>query len=145
MFVTSIYVSRWIVIFSHLSGRLCPISARCLIQVPLRVQLLLELYVILCVICKKSLFSTGLWFSEKESSLSFKVLQFRGLLVFLCGTDGKYAFNAGDPGLIPGSGSSPGEENGHPLSYSCLENPTDRVAWWDMIYVVTKSWTQLSN
>ena len=35
-----------------------------------------------------------------------------------------------DAGLIPGSGRSPGEENGNPLQYSCLENPMDRGAWW---------------
>ena len=35
------------------------------------------------------------------------------------------ACNAGDPGLIPGSGRSPGEGNGNPLQYSCLENPKD--------------------
>ena len=38
--------------------------------------------------------------------------------------------NAGDLNLIPGSGRSPGEGNGNPLQYSCLENPTDRGAWW---------------
>ena len=38
------------------------------------------------------------------------------------------AWNAGDPGLIPGSGRSPGEGNGHPLQYSCLENPIYRGA-----------------
>ena len=37
--------------------------------------------------------------------------------------------NAGDPGLIPGLGRSPGEGNGNPLQYSCLENPMDREAW----------------
>ena len=37
--------------------------------------------------------------------------------------------NAGDVGLIPGSGRSPGEGNGNPLQYSCLENPIDRGAW----------------
>ena len=37
--------------------------------------------------------------------------------------------NAGDVGLIPGSGRSPGEGNGNPLQYSCLENPMDRGAW----------------
>ena len=41
-------------------------------------------------------------------------------------SDGKAsAYNAGDPGLIPGSGRSPGEGNGNPLQYSCLENPMD--------------------
>ena len=39
------------------------------------------------------------------------------------------ASNAGDPGSIPGSGRSPGEGNGNPLQYSCLENPMDREAW----------------
>ena len=38
--------------------------------------------------------------------------------------------NAGDPGLIPESGRSSGEENGNPLQYSCLENSMDRGAWW---------------
>ena len=40
------------------------------------------------------------------------------------------ACNAGDPGSIPGWGRSPGEGNGNPLQYSCLENPMDRGAWW---------------
>ena len=39
------------------------------------------------------------------------------------------ASNAGDPGSIPGSGRAPGEGNGNPLQYSCLENPMDRGAW----------------
>ena len=39
------------------------------------------------------------------------------------------ACNAGDLGLIPGLGRSPGEGNGNPLKYSCLENPMDRGAW----------------
>ena len=47
------------------------------------------------------------------------------------------ACNAGDVGLIPGSGRSPGEGNGNPLWYSCLENPMDRGAWWATIYGVT--------
>ena len=39
------------------------------------------------------------------------------------------ACTAGDPGSIPGLGRSPGEQNGNPLQYSCLENPMDRGAW----------------
>ena len=39
------------------------------------------------------------------------------------------AWNAGDPGLIPGLGRSPGEGNGNPFQYSCLENPMDGGAW----------------
>ena len=38
------------------------------------------------------------------------------------------ASNTGDPGSIPGSGRSPGEGNGNPFQYSCLENPMDREA-----------------
>ena len=45
-------------------------------------------------------------------------------------SDGKEsACTVGDPGSIPGSGRSPGEGNGNPLQYSCLENSTDRGAW----------------
>ena len=49
-----------------------------------------------------------------------------------------YAYNVGDLGLFPGSGRSPGEGNGHPLQYSCLENPMDRGAWWTTVHVVTR-------
>ena len=44
----------------------------------------------------------------------------------------------GDVGSIPGPGSSPGEENGNPLQYSCLGNPTDRGAWQATVHGVTK-------
>ena len=53
--------------------------------------------------------------------------------------------NAGDPGSVPGWGSSTGERNGTPLQYSCLENPVDRGAWWAAVHRVAKSWTQLSD
>ena len=43
------------------------------------------------------------------------------------------AGEAGDAGSIPGSGRSPGEGNGNPLQYSCLENPMDRGAWWAIV------------
>ena len=55
------------------------------------------------------------------------------------------ASNAGDPGLIPGSGRSPREGNGNPLQYSCLENPMDRGAWQATVHGVTKSQAQLSD
>ena len=48
------------------------------------------------------------------------------------------AYNAGDLGLIPGWGRSPGEGNGNPLQYPCLENPMDRAAWWATVYGVTR-------
>ena len=58
------------------------------------------------------------------------------------GTEGKVsACNAGDPGSIPGSGRSPGEGNGNPLQYSCLENPMDRGAWWATVHGVAKNRT----
>ena len=55
------------------------------------------------------------------------------------------ACNAGDLGLIPGSGRSPGEGNGNPPQYSCLENPMYGGAWWATVHGVTKSWTRLSK
>ena len=62
------------------------------------------------------------------------------------GSDSKEsAYNARDLGLIPGSGRSPGEGNGTPLQYSCLENPMDRGAWWATVHSVPKSQIQLSN
>ena len=58
------------------------------------------------------------------------------------GSDGKdSACNAGDLGLIPGSGRSLGERNGYPLQYSCLENSRDRGAWWATVHGVAKSQT----
>ena len=68
------------------------------------------------------------------------------LLGFPCGSDGKASsYNAGDLGLIPGSGRASGEGNGNPLQYSCLENPMDRGAWKATVHGVAKSWTQLSD
>ena len=59
--------------------------------------------------------------------------------------DEESACNAGDLGLIPELGRSPGEGNGYPLHYSYLENPMDRGAWWATVHVVAKNWTQLSD
>ena len=47
--------------------------------------------------------------------------------------------------MIPGLGRSPGEGNGYPLQYSCLENSKDRGAWQATVHGVTKSWTQLRD
>ena len=85
----------------------------------------------------------GMWFS-----LGYNVSEFLlwGMLNFIIicnyfpflrhvwmvhgSSDGKAsAYNAGDPGSIPGSGRYPGEGNGNPLQYSCLENPVDQGAW----------------
>ena len=62
------------------------------------------------------------------------------------GSDSKEsACNVGDMGLILGLGRSPGEGNGNPLQYSCLENSMDRGGWWTIVHVVTKSGTRLSD
>ena len=56
------------------------------------------------------------------------------------GSDGKEsACNAGDLGLIPGLGRSPGKGKGYPLRYPCLQNPMDRGAWWATVHGVAKS------
>ena len=62
------------------------------------------------------------------------------------GSDGKESgYKAGDLGSIPGPGRSPGDGNGYPLLYSCLENPRDRGAWWATASGVADSRTQLSD
>ena len=55
------------------------------------------------------------------------------------------AYSAEDLGSIAGLRRSPGEGNGNPLQYSCLENPMDREAWWVTVHGVAKSRTQLSD
>ena len=62
------------------------------------------------------------------------------------GSDGKESVcNAGDLGLIPELGRSPGEGHDNPLQYSCLENLMDRGAQWATVQKVTKSWIQLND
>ena len=56
--------------------------------------------------------------------------------------------NAGDirdESSIPGSGGSPGEGHGNLFQYSCLENPTDREAWWVIVHRVAQIQTQLKR
>ena len=61
---------------------------------------------------------------DKVAASAFERTDFPG------GSDGKASvYNVGDPGSIPGSGRSPGEGNGNPLQYYCLENSMDRGAW----------------
>ena len=58
---------------------------------------------------------------------------------FPVGSVGKESIcRAGDMGLIPGSGRSPGKGNGNPLQYSCLGNCMDRGAWWAIVHGVTR-------
>ena len=65
---------------------------------------------------------------------------------FLCSSVSKEsACSAGDPGSIPGLGRFPGEGNGNPLQYPCLENLMDRGAWWAAVHGIAKSQAQLSD
>ena len=65
-----------------------------------------------------------IWLQEPCPPDCFTIRDFPG------GSDGKAsAYNEGDPGSVPGLGRSPGEGNGNPLQYSCLENPMDGEAW----------------
>ena len=72
------------------------------------------------------------------------------LICYLCGFPGgsvsnESACNAGDLGSIPGSGRSPGEGNGNPLQYPCLENSMYRGGWWATVHGITKGQTWLSH
>ena len=79
---------------------------------------------------------------EKTSNFFKKIRDTKGFPCSSVGNESTY--NARDLGLIPGLGRSPGEGNGNPLQYSCLENPMDR-ARWAKVYGVAKSWIQLNN
>ena len=73
---------------------------------------------------------------QNENKFFLSIYGFSGSL------DGKAsAYNAGDPGSIPGWGRSPGEGNGNPLQYSRLDNPMDGEAWWAIVHAVAKSRT----
>ena len=90
---------------------------------------------------------------QKQQSLLFYNLQLSiGLehipiyIPFPGGSEGKAStFNAGDLGLILGSGRSPGEGNGNLLQYSCLENSMDEGAWYATVHGITKSRTRLND
>ena len=69
------------------------------------------------------------------------VISLQGHTAVLVAQTVKNPPNAGDPGLIPGSGRSPGEGNGYPLQYSCPENLMDRGAWQATAHGVAKSQT----
>ena len=62
------------------------------------------------------------------------------------GSDDKVSvYDVGDPGSIPGLGRSPGEGNGNPLQYYCLENSKDRGAWGGTVHGIAMSRTQLCD
>ena len=88
-----------------------------------------------------SLAGCRLW-GRTELDTTEATWQQRGLLRWLIGKE--YTCNAGDLGVIPGSGRYLGEGNSNPLQYFCLENPMERVAWWAAVHRVKRQ-TQLSD
>ena len=93
------------------------------------------IYIYICINCKIAL--------GYISAYLYISMQHVGLPWWLSGKES--TCNAGDLGLIPGSGRSPEGETGNSFQYSCLENPMDRRAWWATVHWITKSQTQLSN
>ena len=94
------------------------------------------------------LFSSSILDIFLPGRLIFWCHNFLPFILFILpdGSDGKAsAYNAGDPGSIPGLGRYPGEGNGNPLQYSCLENPMDGGAWLATVHGVAKSWTWLTE
>ena len=83
---------------------------------------------------------------DKSSSLHFVYLPADNLMTTLGFPGGSVskesARNAGHLGSIPGLGRSPGEGNGNPLQYPCLENSIDRGAWHTAVHAVTTSQTE---
>ena len=77
---------------------------------------------------------------------NLQIFILEGKLVLFGGSDSKEsACNVGDPGLMPRSGRSPGEGDGYPLQYSCLENFMDREDWRATVHGVSKGRTRLSK
>ena len=85
-----------------------------------------------------------LFFFLRISLVILSLLWFHKNFRIICSNSGGVevkasACNVGDLGSIPGLGRSPGEGNGNPLQYSCLENPMDGGAWWAAVHGVTES------
>ena len=123
---------------------------------------LCHLWTVLCLPCQYLYFLTNTFFSlpyciSKISSTELKRSGGRRHLCLVHGLSGGFpsgssgkesacnASNTADPGSIPESGRYPGGGNGNPLQLSCMENPTDRGAWWATVHGVAKSRTQLGT
>ena len=100
--------------------------------------------------CKVSLCCLFILYRSSFVSANPKFLIYPSPICRFCTYTGdlvikKSTCNAGDTGLIPGSGRSPGRGNGNLLQYSCLRNPMDRGAWRATVHGVAKSQTRLSD
>ena len=116
-----------------------PLSKEWIIGHPLLYPLVSPLLEVSCSLMAWIIIST-------QNTSKCKYSAFLSKRDFPGGSDGKAsAYNAGELGSSPGSGRSPGEENGNPFQYSCLENPMDGGAWQTTVHGVTKSRTRLSN
>ena len=94
------------------------------------------------ILCKFDLLLGYEDVSPKSQNIISKQLTFLVSKDFPGGSGGEESTcSAGDLGSVLGSGRSPGEENGNPLLYSCLENPMDRGAWQAAVHGSTKSQT----
>ena len=85
--------------------------------------------------------SSGSWEGAHSEPFNFVLLGLSSLLSWasLAQMVKNPPANSGDVGSVLGLRRSPGEGNGYPLQYSCLESPMDRGAWWATVYGVTKS------
>ena len=89
--------------------------------------------------------------SEKSSSILFSFLEETNVFSFLGASKRQFIFIPEENIVIVDicifilSRRSPGEVNGYPFQYSCLENPMDRGAWWATVHGIAKSWTQLKR
>ena len=83
------------------------------------------------------------WKLNGRMSWILDLLSLRSLRLSQWFSGKEFACSAGDTGLIPGSGRSPGVGNSNPLQYSCLENPMNRGAWWVTVHRVANSQTWL--
>ena len=107
----------------------------CSMQSPPSDVFLFHLQVLFSYSCQWNGFRAGV-LSERSQAEKANPAREKRLPWLVSGKE--FTCDAGDLGLIPGSGRSLGEGNGNPLQYSYLENPIDRRAWWAAVHGITK-------
>ena len=131
---TLVFMAGWKNVCFYLSGmvRALPFFISGYMEVPLwadsQPRILWFLQSTERLLCSKH--CAGLWWVKKCVPPIFMKLTVCIGVLFRCLSGKESACQSEDAGLIPGWGRSPGEGNGNPLQYSCLENPMDRGAWW---------------